>query len=147
MRDGKLRVWNTIFKNNEGAAVGPDVAGGAIYTLGSLGTTIVGSTFQSNHAANGGAIGALFGNLSIYNSRFSSNHATGNGANSINSACHVGSGESGNGGNGGAVCHRWVRELCRQCVRLHLHGQRRRRGCPGRCDFPHARRRNADDDH
>ena len=103
MRDGKLRVWNTIFKNNEGAAVGPDVAGGAIYTLGSLGTIIVGSTFQSNHAANGGAIGALFGNLSIYNSRFSSNHATGNGANSINSACHVGGGESGNGGNGGAV--------------------------------------------
>lgn len=103
MRDGKLRVWNTIFKNNDGAATGPDVAGGAIYTVGSLGTTIVGSTFESNHASNGGAIGALFGDLSIYNSLFASNEATGNGANSIQSACHVGRGESGNGGNGGAV--------------------------------------------
>jgi predicted outer membrane repeat protein len=96
-------VWNTVFRNNVGAAVGPDVGGGAIYTLGSLGTTIVGSTFVSNRAANGGAIGSLFGDLSIYNSRFSSNQATGNGANSINSACSVNGGESGNGGNGGAI--------------------------------------------
>lgn len=103
IRDGKLHVWNTIFKDNEGATEGPDVAGGAIYALGSLGTTVVGSTFESNHASNGGAIGALFGDLSIYNSVFSSNRATGNGANSINGACHVKGGESGNGGNGGAV--------------------------------------------
>jgi predicted outer membrane repeat protein len=103
IRDGILHVWNTIFKNNVGAAVGPDVGGGAIYTLGSLGTTIVGSTFESNRAANGGAIGSQFGDLSIYNSRFTSNQATGNGANSINSACTVNGGESGNGGNSGAV--------------------------------------------
>jgi hypothetical protein len=45
----------------------------------------------------------LFGDLSIYNSQFTSNQATGNGANSINSACKVNGGESGNGGNGGAV--------------------------------------------
>jgi hypothetical protein len=103
IRDGILRVWNVIFKNNVGAAVGPDVGGGAIYTLGSLGTTIVGSTFQSNRAANGGAVGSLFGDLSVYNSQFSSNKATGNGANTINSACTVNGGESGNGGSGGAV--------------------------------------------
>jgi hypothetical protein len=103
MRDGKLRVWNAIFKNNQGAALGPDAAGGAIYVIGSLGTTIVGSTFQSNRASNGGAVGALFGNLSVYNSQFTSNRAEGNGANSIKSACHVGGGESGNGGNGGAI--------------------------------------------
>src|SRR6266478_3442536 len=103
IRDGILRVWNTTFKNNEGATLGPDVGGGAIYSLGSLGTTIVGSTFQSNRAANGGAIGALFGDLSIYNSQFSSNQATGNGANRISSACPVKGGQSGNGGNGGAV--------------------------------------------
>ena len=103
IRDGKLHVLNTIFKNNEGAAEGPDVAGGAIYALGSLGTTIVGSTFLSNHAANGGAVGSLFGDLSIYNSEFDSNRATGSGANYINSSCHVHGGESGNGGNGGAV--------------------------------------------
>lgn len=103
MRDGKLRVWNTVFKNNTGAATGPDVGGGAIYVLGSLGATIVGSTFDSNHAANGGAVGALWGDLGIYNSTFTSNHASGSGANSINGACHVNGGESGNGGNGGAV--------------------------------------------
>ena len=103
MRDGKLHIWNTIFKNNEGAVEGPDVAGGAIYVLGSLGTAIVGSTFDSNHASNGGAVGALYGDLSIYNSIFSSNRATGSGANYISGSCHVNGGESGNGGNGGAV--------------------------------------------
>src|SRR5258707_15404146 len=50
-----------------------------------------------------GVIGALFGDLSIYNSQFSSNQATGNGANKISSACPVKGGQSGNGGNGGAV--------------------------------------------
>ena len=104
VRDGILHVWNTTFKNNEGATLGPDVAGGAIYTLGSLGTTIVGSTFQSNRASNGGAVGALWGDLSIYNSQFSSNQATGNGANSVNTnSCKVKGGQIGSGGNGGAV--------------------------------------------
>ncbi len=103
VRDGILHVWNTTFKNTLGATPGPDVAGGAIYTLGSLETTIVGSTFQSNQGSNGGAIGALFGNLSIYNSQFVSNQATGNGANTISSQCTVNGGEVGNGGNGGAI--------------------------------------------
>jgi len=103
LRDGILHVWNTTFKNNEGATLGPDVAGGAIYTVGSLGTTIVGSTFQSNRASNGGAVGALWGDLSIYNSQFSSNEATGNGANSVSPSCKVKGGQIGNGGNGGAV--------------------------------------------
>ncbi len=103
LRDGILHIWNVVFKNNAGAALGPEVGGGAIYTLGSLGTTIVGSTFQSNHAANGGAVGTLFGDLSIYNSEFSSNRATGHGANSISSACPVHGGQVGEGGSGGAV--------------------------------------------
>jgi len=103
LRDGILHVWNVVFKNNAGDALGPDVGGGAIYTVGSLGTTIVGSTFQSNHAANGGAVGTLFGDLSIYNSEFSSNRATGNGGNSISSACPVNGGQIGDGGSGGAV--------------------------------------------
>jgi len=34
LRDGILHVWNTTFKNNEGATLGPDVAGGANYTVG-----------------------------------------------------------------------------------------------------------------
>jgi len=103
VRDGILHVWNTVFKNNVGAATGPDVGGGAIYSLGSLGTTIVGSTFISNRASNGGAIGALFGDLSIYNSQFTTNTATGSGANNVSSGCKVNGGEVGDGGNGGAV--------------------------------------------
>jgi predicted outer membrane repeat protein len=103
LRDGILHVWNSTFKNNTGATPGPDVAGGAIYTLGSVETTIVGSSFESNRASNGGAIGALFGNLSIYNSHFGSNRATGSGANSISNQCRVNDGEIGNGGSGGAV--------------------------------------------
>ena len=103
VRDGILHVWNSTFKNNTGATSGPDVAGGAIYTLGSVETTIVGSTFESNRASNGGAIGALFGNLSIYDSHFGSNQATGSGANSISNQCRVNEGEIGSGGSGGAV--------------------------------------------
>lgn len=103
MRDGVLHVWNATFKNNQGATLGPDVGGGAIYVMGSLGAVIAGSTFDSNRASNGGAIGSLWSNLSIYNSHFESNQATGHGANTINGACHVGGGQSGDGGNGGAV--------------------------------------------
>jgi predicted outer membrane repeat protein len=103
VRDGILHIFNVTFKNDVGASPGPDVAGGAIYTLGSLETTIVGSHFLSNRGSNGGAVGALFGNLGIYNSEFASNQATGNGANTISSQCSVNGGESGNGGNGGAV--------------------------------------------
>jgi predicted outer membrane repeat protein len=103
VRDGILHVFNSTFKSNVGATPGPDVAGGAIYTLGSLGTTIIGSTFESNRGSNGGAIGALFGDLSIYNSQFVGNRATGSGANSVSNQCAVNGGEVGNGGNGGAV--------------------------------------------
>jgi hypothetical protein len=101
MRDGILRVINSRFISNKAAPVGPDVGGGAIYVLGNRETTIVRSVFTGNSGANGGAIGALFGNLSIYNSRFASNAATGNGANNGSDSCP--SRSTGNGGNGGAV--------------------------------------------
>src|SRR6266403_2268913 len=75
-----------------------DGGGAAIYIRDGI-LRVWNTTFKNN----GGAIGSLWGNLSIYNSQFSSNQATGNGANGINSACPVGGGQSGNGGNGGAV--------------------------------------------
>jgi hypothetical protein len=103
VRDGILHVIDTTFKTNEAATLGPDVAGGAIYAIGSLGTTIVGSTFQSNRASNGGAVGFLWTNLSIYNSQFSDNQATGHGANGVSSSCKVNGGQTGSGGDGGAV--------------------------------------------
>jgi predicted outer membrane repeat protein len=103
LRDGILHIWNSTFKDNTAAAIGPDVAGGAIYALGSLETTIVDSTFQTNRASNGGAVGGLYGNVSIYDSHFASNLATGNGANDISKQCTAKGGQIGNGGNGGGV--------------------------------------------
>jgi hypothetical protein len=92
------------FVSNAAAPLGPDVAGGGVYGIGSLDITIVGSTFVGNSAANGGAVGSLFSNLSLYNDTFVQNQALGMGENSIDtSTCHTEAGEVGNGGNGGAV--------------------------------------------
>ncbi len=103
IRDGILRVFNSQFLNGATPSPGPDVSGGAIYILGSAEALIVGSTFTSNHGANGGAIGALFGNLKIFNSNFTLNSATGSGANYVDPNCHATDRDSGDGGNGGAV--------------------------------------------
>ncbi|HZH03880.1 MAG TPA: RICIN domain-containing protein, partial [Myxococcaceae bacterium] len=99
IRDNRLLVVDSIFENNEGAALGPDVGGGAIYGLGALDVTIVGSRFSGNAVSNGGAVGALQTGLTLVNNVFTGNRATGHGANSVD-----GSGRQvGSGGNGGAV--------------------------------------------
>lgn len=103
MRDGVLHVIDSTFDGNTGASPGPDVGGGAIYAVGSLDVTIVGSTFTNNQASNSGAVGSLFSNLTIVNDVFSGNKATGNGENYISPMCTAEGGESGNGGNAGAV--------------------------------------------
>lgn len=103
VKDGILHVIHSTFRNNRTATWGPDVGGGAIYALGSLETTVVDSTFDSNSGANGGAIGSLWGNLGVYGSRFVANQATGHGANYLSADCKVKDGESGEGGNGGAI--------------------------------------------
>ncbi|MGO8999248.1 MAG: choice-of-anchor Q domain-containing protein [Polyangiaceae bacterium] len=104
INDGVLHVINSTFIQNAAASPGPDVAGGGIYATGSLGVTIVGSTFEGNTASNGGAVGCLNSDLAIANSSFSQNSATGSGANSIDtSVCDASGGEVGNGGNGGAI--------------------------------------------
>ncbi len=104
VNDGVLHVIDCTFESNAAASPGPDVAGGAIYATGSLGVTIVGSTFVGNTASNGGAVGSLNSDLSLANDTFSNNEATGSGANSIDtSVCDAGGGEVGDGGNGGAI--------------------------------------------
>jgi hypothetical protein len=108
MRDGNLTVIDAIFTGNQAAQLGPDTGGGAIYLEGSKhGAVIVGSTFANNSGANAGAVGALFGELDIYNSLFQNNTATGHDANDVNAAtCSVinnGQNEIGSGGNGGAI--------------------------------------------
>ncbi len=103
INDGVLHVIDCTFLENAAASPGPDVAGGAIYATGSLGVTIVGSTFVGNAASNGGAVGSLNSDLSLANDTFSQNSATGSGANNVSNACDAGGGEIGNGGNGGAI--------------------------------------------
>ena len=65
------------FEDNHGPQLGPDVAGGAIYTAGSKSLTVANSTFRGNSASNGGAIGVLQVESRIYNSVFENNRATG----------------------------------------------------------------------
>jgi len=108
MRDGNLTVIDSIFMNNQGAPLGPDTGGGAIYVVGSKnGVLIVGSTFSNNAASNAGAVGCLFAELDVYNSLFANNTALGNGANNDDatkcSAINNGQHETGSGGNGGAL--------------------------------------------
>jgi hypothetical protein len=105
MVSGILHVIDSTFTNNQAAATGPDVAGGGIYTTGSVDTTIVNSQFAGNTASNGGAVGSLNSDLTLVNDTFSQNQALGEGANSTNSTCPVvgGQRETGSGGNGGAV--------------------------------------------
>lgn len=108
MRDGNLTVIDCTFSHNQGAQLGPDTGGGAIYITGSKhGALIASSVFTDNSASNAGAVGALFAELDIYDSLFQNNTATGNGANSADSSkCSVmnnGQNEVGSGGNGGAI--------------------------------------------
>jgi len=108
MRDGNLSVIDSTFTGNQGAPLGPDTGGGAIYVVGSKhGVVIVGSTFTKNSASNAGAVGGLFADLRIYNSQFSQNTAIGNGANNVSQTqCKYTNNnqfEIGSGGNGGAI--------------------------------------------
>jgi hypothetical protein len=108
LRDVALHVLDVSFRNNAGATPGPDVAGGAIYAIGSLDVQVVGSTFDGNSGANGGAVGLLQSNGRFFNDAFSNNKATGTGANYVGGAASgcggvAQAGQGGAGGNGGAI--------------------------------------------
>jgi hypothetical protein len=105
VRDGIVRVIDATFVANAAAEVGPDTGGGAIYAVGSLEVTVVGSRFLRNSGSNSGAIGLLQSTATVVNSRFEGNRATGDGANYVQPGCppfnH--SEQGGAGGNGGAM--------------------------------------------
>ena len=104
LRDAILHVIDVTFEGNVAATPGPDVAGGGVYGLGSLGVVIVGSTFRGNTGSNGGAVGSLNTDLTLVDDVFDDNHALGTDANSVDSqTCSAMGNEIGNGGNGGAV--------------------------------------------
>jgi hypothetical protein len=100
VRDAVLHVIDVQFTGNAAASPGPDVAGGAIYAIGSLDVTVVGSRFVGNSGSNGGAVGLLQSNGRLVNSTFDGNSATGIGANYVDASC-AGVGHSGQAGAGG----------------------------------------------
>ena len=105
-RNAKLHVIDCTFTGNKTATTGPDVGGGAIFSIGSVDTTIVRSHFTNNEGSNGGAMGSLFGNLRVYDSDFTNNRTTGFGGNGISADCGQqddGQHEVGSGGLGGAI--------------------------------------------
>ncbi|MDX2092142.1 MAG: right-handed parallel beta-helix repeat-containing protein [Kofleriaceae bacterium] len=108
VRDNKLVVIDSEFAHNAAATPGPDIGGGAIYALGSLGITIVGSSFHDNSGSNAGAVGLLQSNGTFVNSSFTANVANGMGQNFAGGDAQgcpgVGhANQGGAGGNGGAI--------------------------------------------
>ena len=87
-----IQLFDMHFANNHAIAVAQDDGGGAIYVVGAAELAVVGSSFDDNAGANGGALYSLGSkSVNLYDSRFSNNHATGT------------NGNPGNGGNGGAI--------------------------------------------
>jgi hypothetical protein len=109
-RDVNVKVWGVTFEHNRGPDIGPDVAGGAIYMMGSKYLSVVNSTFRHNQASNGGAIGVLHVASTITASTFENNRAIGQLANFGNATDPNGApcpvfnheGQGGAGGLGGA---------------------------------------------
>jgi hypothetical protein len=108
VRDGVLHVVDCTFLDNTAASPGPDVGGGAIYALGCLDVTVVGSVFMGNSGSNGGAVGLLQTTGTFVNSVFQDNNATGTGQNFAGGDAQGCPGvghpnQGGAGGNGGAI--------------------------------------------
>jgi hypothetical protein len=107
VRDMILHVINSTFTGNHGPTLGPDVAGGAIFALGSLEVTIQGSRFQGNDASNGGAVGVIQSDVIAVNNVFTGNSALGRDGNHdvASSGCpiHLNQYQIGSGGSAGAV--------------------------------------------
>ncbi|MDI1432529.1 choice-of-anchor Q domain-containing protein [Polyangium sorediatum] len=97
---GNVSVVDCVFLDNEAALEGPDVAGGAIYSIGRGTLRVTSSRFSGNRASNGGALGALGAAILIADSTLEENRATGYGANSVEPNGQ----QVGRGGNGGAIC-------------------------------------------
>jgi hypothetical protein len=101
IRDAITHIINSKFTDNRGAPVGPDVGGGAVFLQANLDSVISGSTFARNRASSGGAVGAINGNVRLYNTVFRANTASGFGGNNVDLSCP--SERRGSGGLGGAV--------------------------------------------
>lgn len=124
VRDMILHVIGCHFEGNRAASPGPDVGGGAIYALGALDVTVVGSTFLDNQGSNGGAVGLLQTTGRFVNSVFANNSATGTGQNYVRQGCPgVGhANQGGAGGNGGALSIDGADDLEQYFCGVHFRG-------------------------
>ncbi len=98
-RGGRLRIVNSVFRDNRCDRDGPDIGGGAVRALSQyddLPVYVVNSRFRANVCSNGGALSSIGVSLTVLNSRFVANRAIGIGANPARSGTP-------GGGSGGAI--------------------------------------------
>jgi hypothetical protein len=83
-RGGRLKIVDTVFRDNRCDPTGPDLGGAAVRALSQhhgLPVYVVGSTFTGGRCSNGSALSSIGVSWSVYNSTFRHNRAVGRGAN------------------------------------------------------------------
>jgi hypothetical protein len=84
VRGGRLKIVDTIFRDNRCDRSGPDLGGAAVRALSQhhgLPVYVVDSTFTGGRCSNGSALSSIGVSWSVYNSTFRHNRAIGLGAN------------------------------------------------------------------
>jgi hypothetical protein len=98
-RGGRLKVVDTVFRDNRCDKTGPDLGGAAVRALSQhhgLPVYVVGSRFTGGRCSNGSALSSIGVSWSVYNSTFTDNRAVGRGANPARPGTP-------GGGSGGAI--------------------------------------------
>jgi hypothetical protein len=84
VRGGRLKIVDTVFRDNRCDRTGPDLGGAAVRALSQyhgLPVYVVDSTFAGGRCSNGAALSSIGVSWSVYNSTFRDNRAIGRGAN------------------------------------------------------------------
>ena len=83
-RGGRLKIVDSVFRDNRCDRTGPDLGGAAVRALSQhrgLPVYVVDSTFTGGRCSNGSALSSIGVSWSVYNSTFRHNRAIGSGAN------------------------------------------------------------------
>ena len=99
VRGGRLKIVDTVFRDNRCDPSGPDLGGAAVRALSQhrdLPVYVVDSTFTGGRCSNGSALSSIGVSWSVYNSTFRHNRAIGHGANPTRPGTP-------GGGSGGAI--------------------------------------------
>ncbi len=84
VRGGRLKIVDSVFRDNRCDGTGPDLGGAAVRALSQhhgLPVYVVDSTFTGGRCSNGSALSSIGVSWSVYNSTFEHNRAIGRGAN------------------------------------------------------------------